>query len=85
MAGGAYFIAGKFSLLNNYIAQPPVDEVEKIVPENINFLKIIGGEKITTSENETTIVSPDIPPRESSLDKLIAAKRNVIYSFTTNN
>ncbi|SVE56114.1 uncharacterized protein METZ01_LOCUS508968, partial [marine metagenome] len=81
LAGGAYFIPGKFSLLNKYIAQPTVDEVEKIVPENINFLKMIGGEKITISENETTIVSPDILPRESSLEKLIAAKRNVIYSY----
>ena len=81
LAGGAYFIPGKFSLLNKYIAQPTVDEVEKIVPENINFLKMIGGEKITISENETTIVSPDILPRESSLEKLISAKRNVIYPY----
>ena len=61
MAGGAYFIPGKFHRLNAFIAQPELSEVRMIEMYKSKFLEPQGGQEIDINKEKVSIDSYLLP------------------------
>jgi UDP-MurNAc hydroxylase len=82
LAGGAYFIPGRFFELNKYIAQPSLDEVETAISENTTMLKPSGGQLIQVASNVIKICN-HVEPQVGDVQTSIQNHKNDAYHYET--
>jgi L-ascorbate metabolism protein UlaG (beta-lactamase superfamily) len=82
-AGGSYVVYGKFGCLNQYIAQPSMDELERFVDENLDmqFIHPEGGRSLT-KQGDSWVMSDDFDgARFASRAEAIAAYKDLAYDY----
>lgn len=58
IAGGKYFIPGKFNYLNEYIAQPTINEIKNTVSKITNLLELEEGKSLSIFKDNKIVITP---------------------------
>lgn len=83
-AGGSYFIPGKFSVLNTYIAQPSVEQLQQVVATSQHcqqLFAIEGGSSIDNESGAWRLNESKLQPYPTK-ESAIEAYKNFVYSYT---
>jgi len=86
IAGGAYFIPGKFSILNQYIAQPSFEEIKSVICKKTNLINLEGGASIDFSvDSQHVKINPkNIQHLTVDINHSIQIHSNDLYDFQLN-
>jgi L-ascorbate metabolism protein UlaG (beta-lactamase superfamily) len=86
LAGGAYFIPGKFYLLNKYIGQPTTGQIKSILASKTNYVEFKGGESIYISRTDRLAkISPaEIPCLTENISDSIRLHQKDKYAYQFN-
>ncbi len=80
IAGGTYFIPGKFYLLNKFIAQPSFEEIRDTICSLTNIFLLEGGKAINLdTADPLKSINQEITPVSSSIEDSILAHKNDLY------
>ena len=85
-AGGTYFIPGKFSVLNKYIAQPGLNDITAMIKENhIKTIPLFieGAKQINVNSvgGYEVLASQPVLPISTSMSKSISEHRSDKYEY----
>jgi hypothetical protein len=80
IAGGTYFIPGKFHLLNEYIAQPSSAQVKDCVGGITQLLELEGGQALSLGPDGVVELTRDITPSSESFSESVRAHSSDSYT-----
>jgi UDP-MurNAc hydroxylase len=83
LAGGSYFIPGKLSDLNKYIAQPTFLEAKSALGGRTNLLDIQGNKTVNIDSGQKLVLEPTISPRLNSVSDSINLHKFDLYPYQT--
>lgn len=81
LAGGAYFIPGKLSTLNKYIAQPSFLEAERTLVGRTNLIDMQGKKTLNINSGENIVFDTTISPRLNSVSDSINLHKFDLYPY----
>ena len=86
IAGGTYFIPGKFYKLNSLIAQPSFDQIQNKAFKHelsLNIFNLEGGKSVSVSNSDNTLysVNSEILPICDILSQSIESHKYDLYDF----